>query len=328
MKLFLTILLSCVTFVLSAQTQIATLSHEGNLITKYGADAFKSLLKSAVDGDVITLSAGSFNSPGKIDNKKVIIRGAGFNAASSDESYSEPTIITGNTTIIASEYNSKFRLTFEGIIFQQGLTLQNVKSAQFEKCKILGVGNYGDVANCYFMHCIIQNMGFGSGVYATIINSIVINYTGSYTDSNPREIYFINSICNISNAHSYGWGERLQNCIITYTGTENIIIGNSNCSHNLLIGKNDGNPFPNSDEEHPNYVLPQNTNVFEDNSFYILADDFKGYEGTDGTELGIYGGSYPFSPILSNPQIKKFQVAPKTTADGKLSVDIEISMPN
>lgn len=47
-------------------------------------------------------------------------------------------------------------------------------------------------------------------------------------------------------------------------------------------------------------------------------------KGTDGTEVGIYGGSLPYDPTPTNPQITKFNVASKTTADGKLSVDIEV----
>ena len=47
-------------------------------------------------------------------------------------------------------------------------------------------------------------------------------------------------------------------------------------------------------------------------------------KATDGGEIGIYGGSLPYSAVPTNPQITKFNVASKTTADGKLSVDIEV----
>lgn len=56
-----------------------------------------------------------------------------------------------------------------------------------------------------------------------------------------------------------------------------------------------------------------------------LTDEAKTkYLGTDGTEVGIYGGSLPFVSRPSNPQITKLNVASKSTADGKLSVDIEV----
>ena len=64
--------------------------------------------------------------------------------------------------------------------------------------------------------------------------------------------------------------------------------------------------------------------LFEDNTFGKLTTAAKKYLGADGTEVGIYGGSLPYDPTPTNPQISKFNVAAKTTADGKLSVDIEV----
>ena len=63
-----------------------------------------------------------------------------------------------------------------------------------------------------------------------------------------------------------------------------------------------------------------------DSETFELTDAAKTqYLGTDGTEVGIYGGNLPFDPTPSNPQITKCNVAAKSTADGKLSVDIEVN---
>ena len=48
------------------------------------------------------------------------------------------------------------------------------------------------------------------------------------------------------------------------------------------------------------------------------------YLGNDGTQVGIYGGSLPYDENPTIPQITKCNVASKSTADGKLSVDIEV----
>ncbi|MBR4897373.1 MAG: hypothetical protein IKZ48_01105 [Prevotella sp.] len=48
------------------------------------------------------------------------------------------------------------------------------------------------------------------------------------------------------------------------------------------------------------------------------------YVGNDGTEIGQYGGNLPWDIRILSPQITKCNVAAKTTADGKLSVDIEV----
>ena len=39
----------------------------------------------------------------------------------------------------------------------------------------------------------------------------------------------------------------------------------------------------------------------------------------------MYGGVLPYNSTPSYPQITKMNVANKTTADGKLSVEIEVS---
>ena len=68
------------------------------------------------------------------------------------------------------------------------------------------------------------------------------------------------------------------------------------------------------------------TGTYNDNETFELTDAAKAqYKGSDGTEVGIYGGSLPFDPTPTNPQITKCNVASKSTADGKLSVDIEVS---
>ena len=50
----------------------------------------------------------------------------------------------------------------------------------------------------------------------------------------------------------------------------------------------------------------------------------KKYVGSDGKELGIYGGSMPFTSKTSIPQITKCEVAPQSTKEGKLSVNIVV----
>lgn len=62
-----------------------------------------------------------------------------------------------------------------------------------------------------------------------------------------------------------------------------------------------------------------------DTEWFKLSEKGKTYLGDDGKEVGIYGGNMPFDPRTTTPQITKCNVAAKSTADGKLSVDIEVS---
>lgn len=64
--------------------------------------------------------------------------------------------------------------------------------------------------------------------------------------------------------------------------------------------------------------------VFKEDTFYELLDQYKSFATSDGKEVGIYGGNLGFDITPSNPQITRFNVAPKTSVDGKLSIEIEV----
>ena len=69
------------------------------------------------------------------------------------------------------------------------------------------------------------------------------------------------------------------------------------------------------------------TDAFSFNEFYELTDEAKAtYIGTDGTQIGIHGG-IGFDLIPSTLQITKCEIAPRSTSDGKLSVSIEVGIP-
>ena len=68
--------------------------------------------------------------------------------------------------------------------------------------------------------------------------------------------------------------------------------------------------------------------VFKDETYYQLTDEAAKYLGSDGKQVGLYGGSLPFSLKTNYPQIKKFTVAPESTSDGKLKIEIEIDANN
>ena len=75
-----------------------------------------------------------------------------------------------------------------------------------------------------------------------------------------------------------------------------------------------------------NKVFKDFTGSYSDIQTFELTDEAKTeYLGNDGTEVGMHGGIMPYSSTPSYPQITKMNVANKTTADGKLSVEIEVS---
>jgi len=71
-------------------------------------------------------------------------------------------------------------------------------------------------------------------------------------------------------------------------------------------------------------VTGYNTYINDSWSFELTETAAQTYLGTDGTQVGIYGGNLPYSEDPTIPKITKCNVASKSTADGKLSVDIEV----
>jgi hypothetical protein len=47
-------------------------------------------------------------------------------------------------------------------------------------------------------------------------------------------------------------------------------------------------------------------------------------KGTDGKEVGLYGGPMPFNLTLSYPLISKMEVDEQTDDNGKLKVEIGV----
>ena len=126
------------------------------------------------------------------------------------------------------------------------------------------------------------------------------------------------------------------NCVIYHTDNSTLSLP-SNCTAYYCVGRtyyNNGNLFSNQTNT-TNWYLGNTaySNIFKtcdgsynDNETFELTDEAKTkYLGADGKEVGMYGGDLPYNERPTNPQITKCNVAAKTTADGKLSVDIEVS---
>lgn len=328
-KLFLLLALLVSTAVSAgAQTvQVATLSHEGTITSFTGSQSLRSAYEAAVDGDVITLSSGSFTSVSF--EKRITVRGAGMGVKVNDsDPYIEPTILKGSFEITADGNGDNY-FKLEGILHEEDLRLCGVIDAQFAKCRFsnldysAGKGGFERTSfiNCVIDHgviCFNANMTFyacylkrlytyNNGSHHNIINCILD--TGSEVNFNENACVVKNSI--YLNTHGH------ENCMNNGTTFNSIWSGSiSSYSHN---------PFYGTLESHNNSIVPDGMLLFKEGTFFQLTDEAKKYLGDDGTEVGIYGGTLPFDPTPTNPQITKFNVAPKTTADGKLSIDIEVN---
>lgn len=315
MKHLLTLLLALLaTVALQAQNlPVATLNHEGEISVFYSANAFKDAHTAAVDGDVITLSAGAYVACDI--TKNITMRGAGMLSGEN------PTILTGNFDIKITSSDSGKSLYMEGVISNGTVTIRKVENPNFVKCKFKKV-SYGSSTpypiNCQFLHCMILNI-YSYGETASYINSVVLGYSGTRSMGYSN---FINSYITCTSA-SY---TNFHNCIIesAYKGSTYTLDTSSYATNSYYIG-NAGFFKSIEDVEPTNHEITEEITPFKEGTLYELTDELATtWLGSDGTQVGIYGGAMPFDPATSYPQITKFNVATKTTADGKLPVDIEV----
>lgn len=302
---------------------MATLNHEGTISTFYGTVALQQAHAAAASGDVITLSSGTFLSTDI--TKAVTIRGAGMYVTKVNDIVNEPTILTGNFDIkIPAEDTG--RLTLEGIYHNEEITFSEgqVKNALFLKSRFnrISYSSSTKVQDLTVLNCRISgSIGVGNNNSAQLLNSVLEVFNEGYMSFSHCIILSAWNMSNNSNEY--------KNCIICVTNNSAIIPISSSAFNNIFLTDNSEllKRVPNQ----TNIIVSKNDERFaylkgsNDSKDYKLTDQNRDVlKATDGGEIGIYGGSLPYSAIPTNPQITKFNVASKTTADGKLSVDIEV----
>jgi hypothetical protein len=173
-KAFLLMALLCVSTLFFAQTttQTAMLKHGDNISVYYGLDAFVEANAVAQNGDIITLSSGTFN-PTTI-TKAITLRGAG--CVSDAELMSFPTTITGRVYATIPELENA--LTIEGVYFETEFTVPehgSLLSPTFIRCNFGGVsGGYESIMNhALFINCRIKSF-FSLHIENTTFNNCVI----------------------------------------------------------------------------------------------------------------------------------------------------------
>lgn len=323
---------------------IATLSHENDVKVFYGASALKEAHEAAVGGDIITLSSGTFNSVNI--TKAITLRGAGM--AVDTVNNVMPTILSGN--FIISELDSIHNLTMEGLYHNGTINYsEKLSSAQFIRCRFYKLiynsnNSLYSMYNCSFLNCRIADSfncyGYGNMFCNCILEDIYFNYY-SMTSSSYKLMgsgLFYNCVLNIdeSNPQSMSTSSSsFENCILIYDATTRILDSGTSAYNCLVVGTTN-DIFANV-PNNTNKVVSLYSDVFktyktmasiannDDETFELTEEAKTKYLGLDGTQVGIYGGAIPYNTTTATPKITKCNVAAKSTVDGKLSVDIEVS---
>lgn len=319
MKKFFVYLMAVVTMAVCSvsafaqNTLVATLTHGDEIRMFYGTNALQQACSAATHGDVINLSGGKFQST-KI-TKAVAVRGTGIHDAN-------PTYIV-NDFDVEIPANVTEKLSFEGCRITNTITIKGTLSnAYFLKnyLKFVYVSPSGNATmdNGMFVNCNIYQMRLYGQSTAQIINSHVEQF-----GNEGKLASFANCVINTNGyAHLYKCCQFV-NCIMY--GMSGGYFPSTCSAMNCVDVSGYKNALNNiSLKENCSYAgmdIFQESNVWND-----LTDEAKAkYLGIDGTPVGKFGGMIPYNMTPSYPQITKMNVAAKTTADGKLSVEIGVS---
>lgn len=313
-------------------TLVATLSRGDTLVSvHYGIDALEEAYNKATDGDLITLSSGGFKAVNI--SKNITIRGAGMEEDTLNNCL--PTILIGNFKIERATKEA-YTLQIEGVYHDGivGIANSNVK-VLFFKCRFYSFqqDTYSNSSfkDAQFINCKIVNFNLiGSASFYNCYVSTIINPSSVYA----QELSFYNSVINDDVSGFY-------NCIFN----NSIIISKSkfpatnyvaNCI-GVYLNQQDqgGDMFSSIPGIYSNKCFHSIGEVFDTNTYdgdgysesdtYQLQDSIRTkYLSHDGTEIGLYGGFYPYAPTTFAPKIKKFKVARTSNANGQLEVEINV----
>lgn len=330
-KLFFSLVAMMIAAVSYAQnTLVVTLSHGEDITMYYGRFALRDAMDAAQSGDVINLSGGAFQAVNI--TKGVTIRGTGIDD-------NTPTYIIGDFAINIPAEDAN-RLSIEGVRCPGTITMRgSFNNPLFMKSQFY-MFTYGDpsvIKNAMFTNCKITGnflMSYGSNT-AQFINSYVSGFDNSYYLAGNTGASFLNCIIfpiNNGVRADYIFRSQLNNCIIykTVRSDDYALPASSIATNCVGIGYKD--PFrasaANTNNQLASFeeVFKTFTGSYSESELFELTDEAKTkFQGDDGKEVGWYGGLLPYTSTPSYPQITKMNVANKTTADGKLSVEIEVS---
>ena len=311
-KIVLLIFALCYTVVAYAQgtDQVSAILQHGDTETIFiGNTGLEKAYSAAVDGDVIILSQGIFNSINNM-SKALTIYGAGFE--DNAETNTATTTINGTVKLGDGSDTEFDGIHIEGVKINGPLGLNSqLKNLTIQRCSIVNNIEFNHntenvtIRQCYILGHILGQGKLANGLlisncYITNnINKFSVNsfvhidhsYMGhmySYRDREYAQFLWTNSIINnLSGDMPSGYAAIVKNCIFfadNYYNDVNL----ENCYRLSSIA----DIF--ADGENADYS-PTRTFELKDPTTYV---------GTDGTPIGLSGGA-GWNKVPSNPYVSK-----------------------
>lgn len=319
------------------EAQIIVLHHLGEVEIFKGNSAFVDAYDASGSGDTLYFSGGTYFPPSKIE-KELTLFGAGH--------YQDSTLVTGKTIISGDLVleNGAENFYIEGFQITGRLRVSNNHTISGLTCK---------------RNRITSTIDFVGNQSNPSSNIAIIGSVFSGGDFQYAENVLVNN-CIISNGRFiYSYGNSFSNNIILYSYYSSSAYvfsasNNNNISNNIIhrsdgysnnVATGDGNVFYNNVFSQTTPVLGSNPSILN-NQYGINLDDLfvnqtgvdfdyshnyhlqgnELYLGTDGTQIGIYGGIFPYKEgaVPSNPHFQINNSSSTTDSDGNLPVYIQV----
>lgn len=322
----------------------ATLQHGDELKVFNGAGAFINAHNEAVDGDIIYLSPGTFTTT--TITKAITVQGAG--AITNKDAGTGITYIgerrnngngyTTNTIKINLPDTTHKGLVLEGI-YTEFLSIEKpIKDAIIRKCHIAYTLGFTTSHNLNINQCLMAKMDIANTSKEVIVSNSRIGWLylsypdGTQANSTTSTLSFRN--CFLGSVNSTITAFFLNNIIgkVYWYGSENNVYGyhynkslHSTCqAYNNLFLSSQGNA--NNVIQQAGNTIIDHADIYADATNYVLTEEAAStYLGQDGTQVGIYGGTTPYSLTPTYPQIIENNIAAQSTADGILKVSVKVA---
>ncbi len=262
----------------------AMLEHNGE-VTLYDGDKIQEAINAASDGDIIYLTLGTFK-PFNV-TKKITIRGVG-----------ETSIIDGDVSISIPGSPKLTSPVLEALAVSGTVTVgAQADDMILRKCKITNFGIGAQVDGAVLDRCYITNaLTLSSYIKGlTAVNTKLFNVQAN--SGATQNTTFVN--CNIYSLYADYFSGTIINSIIQYgnTSIKSTVLLNTLLYNNVSIGTS--SVTQGCYRESRNLI---NSSTCE--CYYSTSElQSKGYLGTDGTIVGIYGGETPYTLVPTVPTV-------------------------
>jgi hypothetical protein len=330
MKTFLIILLALLAATGSSFAQKLIAVQTGEVSKFY--TSLPDAVTNALDGDIIYIPGGSFEDV--TISKRLHLIGVGH--------HPDFTIYTNysycNSINLAQGAHGGSISGLKICNLNIGTSVNdNIVSFSISRCWIGACQINGKSANNSFSENIIQSLGSNNTAKNNVFFNNIIGFAGDLVESTFRNNIFLSvfQLCGQTSTNYY---------------TSSISgINNSTFENNFIQGIPSNVNYSIFNNNLFTFISPSGENVYSNNLFnqdpsfifvnvpgygfdysydYQMKSDSPGKDaGRDGTDIGIYGGIYPWKEgsIPFNPHFQQVQVSPTTDENGNLNVNIKVA---